>query len=500
MKEARNNGKVSRRNPAVDLMIYGKIPPQAKDIEAAILGSCMIVKNSFDAVAELLRPECFYLDAHQRVFKAMLSLFQKSQPIDLLTVTEELKRTEELESVGGAYALIELEKSVVSSANNETYCLIILEKFLKREMIRISGEAVQDAYEDSVDIFDLLDRHEKDFTKLTTNGVKSHTTMDDALVAGVKRIEHLRQNPQHITGIPSELPDLDRLTHGWQNTDLIILAARPGVGKTAFALQIGRAAALNKLRPVPVAFFSLEMSTGQLTDRNISAESGIFLEHIRSGYIDHEQMKHIYTHAIQKLSGAKIFFDDRAALTIFELRTACRKFKRQWVKELGTEAGLIIVDYIQLMSGSDERNNNREREIAQISRGLKQIAKELNMPIIALSQLSRETEKRKGEMKMPQLSDLRESGAIEQDADMVMFLYRPEYYDVNVDAMGESTRGETHVKIAKHRNGSLDTVKLTANLAIQKFLPFAGDIAPAPIGNWKPINLPYGEKNDLPFD
>jgi replicative DNA helicase len=458
----------------------------------------MIDVNAFDPVAELLSPDCFYKDSHQKIFRAMIELSKRNQPIDMLSVIEELKSREELESVGGNYYVVSLTNSVMSGVNNPHYCRIIYQKFILREMIRLGGEAVTAAYEDSTDAFDLLQQHEKEFTALTTRNVKNYVSVDDALMSGIKQIESLRQNPQHITGIPCDLPEVDKATHGWQKTDLIILAARPGVGKTAFALQIARAAALNRYRPVPVAFFSLEMSTGQLMQRNISAESEIYLEFIRSGRIDDEQMKHIHKTAVNKLSGARIFFDDRAALTIFELRAACRRFKRLWAKQYGTDEGLFIVDYIQLMSGSDERHNNREREIAQISRGLKQIAKDLDVPVIALSQLSREPEKRKGD-KMPQLSDLRESGAIEQDADVVMFLYRPEYHDITANEMGESTNGETHLKFAKHRNGSPQTVKLTAKLNIQKFFPFEGNAGATPT-TWRPVNLPYADKNDLPFD
>lgn len=480
-------------------MVYGKVPPNAKDLEVAVLGSCMIDVNAFDPVSELLSPECFYTDAHQRIFTAMISLSKKNQPVDLRTVVEELKTLGDLEMVGGVHYIAGLTNSVTSGVNNDTYCRIIYERYVKREMIRIGGEAVALGYEDSTDAFELLQYHEKQFTTLSTRNVKNYLTMDDALVNGIKQIESLRQNPQHITGIPCDLHEVDRVTHGWQKTDLIILAARPGVGKTAFALQIARSAALNNHRRVPVAFFSLEMSTGQLMQRNISAESEIFLDQIRSGRIDDEQMKHIHATAVNQLSKARIFYDDRAALNIFELRAACRRFKRLWAKQYGTEDGLFIVDYIQLMSGSDGKGHNREREIAEISRGLKQIAKELNTPFIALSQLSRETERRKGESKMPQLSDLRESGAIEQDADMVMFLYRPEYYDITANEMGESNQGETHLKIAKHRNGSLETIKLTAKLNIQKFFPFQGDL-PATNKVWRPVNLPYADKNDLPFD
>jgi replicative DNA helicase len=280
---------------------------------------------------------------------------------------------------------------------------------------------------------------------------------------------------------------MDRVTYGWQNTDLIILAARPAVGKTAFALNLARTAALNSSKPTPVAFFSLEMSAGQIVQRILSAESEIWLEKIARGKLEEHEMRQLYKNGIQRLSEAPIFIDDSAALNIFELRAKCRRLKNKH------KVGLIIIDYLQLMSGAGEnRNMNREQEISRISRDLKALAKELNVPIIALSQLSREVEKRKDGNKMPQLSDLRESGAIEQDADMVMFLYRPEYYDINANEFGESNKGETHVRIAKHRNGTLETIKLRALLHIQKFVEddagdFGPGLPPKGGGNWKPI-------------
>jgi replicative DNA helicase len=308
------------------------------------------------------------------------------------------------------------------------------------------------------------------------------------LVQAVARIEDLRNQTEDISGVPSGFPSIDKVTYGWQKTDLIILAARPAVGKTAFALNLARNAALSPTRPTAVALFSLEMSAGQLVQRILSAESEIWLEKISRGKLEEYEMKQLYAKGIQRLSEAKIFIDDTAALNIFELRAKCRRLKNKH------DLGLIIIDYLQLMSGAGG-NTNREQEISQISRSLKQLAKELEVPIIALSQLSRAVETRKEGNKMPQLSDLRESGAIEQDADMVMFIYRPEYYDLNANENGESVKGETHVRIAKHRNGSLETIKLRAMLHIQKFVDEGiegGDGAPAgqlPAG-WKPIGSP----------
>lgn len=477
----------TRRKSVLDMstMVYGKVPPQAKELEEAVLGAIMLEKSAFDTVIEILKPECFYVESHQRIFRSMQSLAQKSMPIDLLTVVEELRLKEELEMVGGPYAVTKLTNAVVSSANIETHSRIVLQKFIQRELIRISGEIIGDAYEDSTDVFDLLDDAEGKLFEITNNHLrKNFDSIDTVLVKTIQRIEDMRNRKEDITGVPTGFPSLDKLTYGWQSTDLIILAARPSVGKTAFALNLARHAALNPAKPTAVAFFSLEMSAGQLVQRILSAESEIWLEKIARGKMEEHEMKQLYKRGIEKLANAPIFIDDTAALNIFELRAKCRRLKNKH------NVGLILIDYLQLMSGTGEnRNGNREQEISRISRDLKGLAKELQVPIIALSQLSRAVETRKEGNKMPQLSDLRESGAIEQDADMVMFIYRPEYYDITSNEMGESNKGETHVRIAKHRNGSLDTIKLRALLHIQKFVEDDGEFGGGfnPGGNFRPL-------------
>ncbi len=482
-----NKDRKTRRKNAPDLstMVYGKVPPQAKDLEEAVLGAIMLEKSAFDTVAEILKPECFYVDAHQRIFKCMQGLQQKNQPIDILTVVEELKSKSELDIVGGPYFVTRLTNTVVSSANIEAHSRIVLQKFIQRELIRISGEIISDSYEDSTDVFDLLDDAESKLFEITNNHLrKNFDKIDDVLVKTVARIEDLRHKNEDISGVPSGFTSLDRVTYGWQNTDLIILAARPSVGKTAFALNLARNAALHATKPTPVAVFSLEMSAGQLVQRILSAESEIWLEKISRGKLEEHEMKQLYAKGIQRLSDAPIFIDDTAALNIFELRAKCRRLKNKH------NIGLIIIDYLQLMSGTGDKGSNREQEISNISRNLKGLAKELQVPIIALSQLSRAVETRKEGNKMPQLSDLRESGAIEQDADMVMFIYRPEYYDITSNEMGESNKGETHIRIAKHRNGSLETIKLRALLHIQKFADWETDDFSGygmPGGNWKPV-------------
>jgi len=483
-----NKDRKSRRKSGsleMGTMMFGKVPPQAKDLEEAVLGAIMIEKNAFDAVIEILKPECFYLESNQRIFRAMQGLQQKNSPIDLLTVVEELRFREEIDLVGGPFYVTRLTNAVVSSANIEAHARIILQKFIQRELIRISGEIIGDAYEDSTDVFDLLDDAETKLFEITNNHLrKDYASIDTVLVKTIQRIEDLRTRQDEITGVPTGFAILDHLTYGWQPSDLIVLAARPSVGKTAFALNLARNAALHPTKPTAVGFFSLEMSAGQLVQRILSAESEIWLEKIARGRLEDHEMKQLYKKGIERLASAPIHIDDTAALNIFELRAKCRRLKNKH------NVGLIIIDYLQLMSGAGEnRNSNREQEISRISRDLKGLAKELQIPIIALSQLSREVEKRKEGNKMPQLSDLRESGAIEQDADMVMFLYRPEYYDITANELGESNKGETHVRIAKHRNGQLDTIKLKALLHIQKFIEDDGDDFSSSLpqgGNWKP--------------
>ena len=487
-----NKDRKTRRKPTLDMgnMMFGKVPPQAKELEEAVLGAIMLEKSAFDTVVEILKPECFYGEANQRIFKAMKSLAEKSLPIDLLTVVEELKFKEDLELVGGPYYVSKLTNSVVSSANIEAHARIVLQKFIQRELIRISGEIIADAYEDSTDVFDLLDDAESKLFEITNNHLRSaFEDINTVLVKTIQRIEDMRNRDEDITGVPSGFPSLDKLTYGWQATDMIVLAARPSVGKTAFALNLARSAALHPTKPTPIVFFSLEMSSSQLVQRILSAESEIWLEKITRGKLEEHEMKQLYKRGIERLSNAPIYIDDTAALNIFELRAKCRRLKNKH------DIGLIIIDYLQLMSGGgDNKGGNREQEISKISRDLKGLAKELKVPIIALSQLSREVEKRKEGAKIPQLSDLRESGAIEQDADMVMFLYRPEYYDITANEMGESNKGETYVKIAKHRNGSLDTIKLRALLHIQKFVEdedggsdFGGGASGGGGGNFRPV-------------
>lgn len=455
---------VRRKGSDISSLVYGKIPPQAKDLEEAVLGAIMLEKSAFDTAIEILRPECFYVESHQRIFRAMKDLSDKSMPIDLLTVAEELKMQGDLELVGGPYYLTRLTNMVASTANMEAHARIVLQKFIQRELIRISGEIIKEAFEDSTDVFDLMNTAEQKLYEITDNHLrKNYSNIGDVLKQTLERIEELRKNEEDINGVPSGYKNLDGITRGWQSTDLIILAARPSVGKTAFALNLALKAATHPHKPTATAVFSLEMSAGQIVQRLLSMTSDVLLERISSGKMEDYEMKQLMVKGIEPLSETKIFLDDTPALNMFELRAKCRRLKHK------NNLGLVIIDYLQLMTGGNDRNTNREQEISKISRDLKALAKELELPVIALSQLSREVERRRDGNKMPMLSDLRESGAIEQDADMVLFLYRPEYHDQTADENGESIKGLTQVKIAKHRNGRLDTLNFRALLEVQRF-------------------------------
>ena len=457
-------GNVRNRKPDLTTMVYGKVPPQAPELEEAVLGASMLEKDTFAQVLEIIQSEeCFYVDAHQKIYSAMRRLFDKGTPVDLLTITEELRKTNELEIVGGAYYLTRLTMSVLSSAHVEAHARIVMEKFIQRELIRISGSVISDAYEDSTDVFDLLDKAESGLYEITDKHLrKNFRSLQDVLVKTMNEIDENRNKTDDITGVPSGFASLDRLTAGWQKTDLIILAARPSVGKTAFALNLAMNAAMNPGKQFPVAIFSLEMGAGQIVKRMLSAVSEVHMEAITRGKMaEHEFVQ--MTQRMVKLSQAKIYLDDQAALNIFELRAKARRLKQKH------DIQMILIDYLQLMQASVEKGGNREQEISKISRDLKALAKELEVPIIALSQLNRSVETRK-ESKIPQLSDLRESGAIEQDADLVMFLYRPEYHGINNDAMGETIEGETQIHIAKHRNGSTGMEKVRFIKEYQKFV------------------------------
>jgi replicative DNA helicase len=456
MPENNSPGKtlsLGRKTPS-NTMGIGKLPPQAIDLEEAVLGALMLEKEALTAVVDILKPESFYKESHKVIYKAILDLFSESQPIDLLTVTNQLRKNGSLEVAGGAFFITELTSKVSSAANIEYHARIITEQSMKREIIGIASEMQREAFEETSDVFELLDKMEQSLFEISEKNIrKNYSDMRSVMKAAILELESKKGQKDGLTGVPSGFTALDRVTSGWQKSDLVIIAARPAMGKTAFVLSVLRNAAVDHNRPV--AIFSLEMSSVQLVNRLISSEAELDSEKIKKGNLADYEWEQL-VHKTSKLSKAPLFVDDTPALSILELRAKCRKLKAQH------DIQMIVIDYLQLMSGDSKsggNGGNREQEIASISRALKKIAKELAVPVIALSQLSRAVETRGGD-KRPQLSDLRESGAIEQDADMVMFLYRPEYYGITEDNDGASTAGVGEVIIAKHRNGSLENVKL----------------------------------------
>ena len=430
----------------------GKLPPQDLNLEEAILGAMLIDKKGVDDVIDILNPEVFYKKQHQLIYQAIFELFNESEAIDLLTVAEQLRKNGNLEAVGGEFYLINLTQRVSSSANVEFHARIILQKFIKRKLIEISSEIIEDAYDDTRDVFDSLDSAEQKLYEV--NLKRSSEVAGDLVIKALKKIQDLSNKKDGFSGVPSGFTKLDQLTSGWQASDLIIVAARPGMGKTALTLSMARNIAVGE--GIPVAFFSLEMSSVQLITRLISSETGLSSEKLRTGKLEEHEW-YVLNTKVKDLEKAPLFIDDTPSISIFDLRAKARR--------LSTQHGiqLIIIDYLQLMTaGGSKGVGNREQEISTISRNLKALAKELNIPVIALSQLSRNVESRPGQQKRPQLSDLRESGAIEQDADIVSFIYRPEYYKITEwdDESGTPTAGQAEFIVAKHRNGGLDSIRL----------------------------------------
>jgi replicative DNA helicase len=423
--------------------------PQAIDLEQAVLGGLMLDSNAISIVIEILRPESFYKENHKIIFQAMSELFAESNPLDLMTVVEKLKKSDAIDAAGGIGYLVQLTNIVTSAANIEYHARIIAQKFVQRELIRISTQIVNDSFQDSKDVFDLLDDAQSGIYEITERNLRrGYKSISELAKATLDKLELISSQTDGLTGVPTGFADLDGLTGGWQSSDLIILAARPGMGKTAFSLALAKNAAMQHQKSI--AFFTLEMSSQQLVQRMIAMEADLDNQKLRNAKLeDHEWIK--LAQAIERLGEAKIFIDETPALNIFELRAKCRRLKTNH------DIDMIIIDYLQLMTASSkDSRGNREQEISSISRALKSLAKELEVPVIALSQLSRAVETRGS--KRPVLSDLRESGAIEQDADIVTFLYRPDYYDGEEDPLG--TPGLTEVIVAKHRNGALKTVNL----------------------------------------
>jgi replicative DNA helicase len=440
---------------------YGKLPPQATDLEEAVLGAIMLEKDAVLSVLDILKPESFYKDSHQKIYKAIVDLSMAEKAIDILTVTEELKRHSVLEEVGGPLYIAQLTSKVASAAHLEFHARIIQQKYIQRELIRVTSDIQRKAFDETMDVDDLLDQAEADLFNIAEGNIKRETAKINVLVKeAIHQIEEAAKREDHLSGVPSGFTKLDRLTSGWQKSDLIIVAARPSMGKTAFALTMARNIAVEHRRPI--AFFSLEMSSIQLVNRLIVSETELPSDRIRNGRLEEYEWKQL-DYKIKNLVEAPIFIDDTPAISIFELRAKCRRLKVQHQVEA------IFVDYLQLMTGTGDNKGSREQEVSNISRSLKSIAKELDIPVIALSQLNRSVELRSGN-KRPQLSDLRESGAIEQDADLVIFIHRPEKYDIYEDEQGNSLIGLAEIILAKHRNGPIGDIQLKFKDESAKFV------------------------------
>lgn len=443
----------------------GKIPPNAVEFEKLVIGTFLLDKKGLDYSIDLLTADVFYDPRHQEIFRAIVSLFNENHPIDLMTVIQELKRKDKLSAAGGDHYIIDLTMGISSSAHLEYHVRVILEKFILRSLINVSANVIDRSYKESTDVFELLDNAEQSFFEITNGTIKKGFDTANSLVkAAIETIKSLKDK-EGISGIPSGFRDIDKETGGWQNSDLIIIAARPAMGKTAFLLSMARNIAVE--HKIPLALFSLEMASVQLITRMIASETGISSEKLRKGQMSDEEWQRLFSN-VSELENAPLYIDETPSLSVFDFRAKCRRL----VMQHGVK--IIMVDYLQLMTANTGKGGagNREQEIATISRSLKAIAKELDVPVIALSQLSRSVETRPG--KRPMLSDLRESGAIEQDADIVSFIFRPEYYKIETwdndeDGMESSTTNQAELIIAKHRNGATADVRMSFFKNIAKF-------------------------------
>lgn len=452
--------------------IYDRLPPQALEAEAAVLGSMMIDHECFGRIIEIIEPQAFYKTAHQKIFAAAVQLYERNQPIDLITLSENLKKSNQLEEIGGAYYLTELAESVPSSANVEFHARIVLEKYLLRSLITESSAIAKSCYNAEEDVYDIIDKAEQKIFSLSDNQLRQtfqHISpiMHDAF----ETIEKFHHREGSVTGVPTGFTKLDEMTSGLQQGELIIVAGRPSMGKTAFCLNIARNAAVGY--GVPVGIFSLEMSKRQLALRMLCAEAQVDAHGVRTGKLAQNEWAKL-SMTVGSLTEAPIYIDDTPGVGVLEMRAKARRLKKE------NKIGMLIIDYLQLMQGP-RSVESRQQEISAISRSLKNLAKELDIPVIALSQLSRAVEARGGD-KRPMLSDLRESGAIEQDADVVMFIYRPEFYGIETDHEGNPMEGMAEVIIGKQRNGPVGTVHLSF---VKRWVKFA--------------NPAYGDKTEAPF-
>lgn len=463
-----NNGR--SRSKTVVIPEMGKLQPQAKELEEAVLGALMLEKDAYSIVSEILKPESFYEKSHQMIYSSIVDLAASQRPIDMLTVTEQLKKRGELDLVGGPFYIAQLTSRVASSAHIEYHSRIIAQKYLARELISFTSHVQTKAFDETIDVDDLMQEAEGKLFEISQRNVKKDTTQINPIIKeAIELLQTAASRDTGLSGLRTGFDGLDKITSGWQNSDLIIIAARPAMGKTAFVLSMAKNMAVNN--GSPVALFSLEMSNVQLVNRLIVNVCEIPGEKIKSGQLAPYEWEQL-DFKIKELYDAPIFVDDTPSLSVFELRTKARRL----VREHGIKC--VIIDYLQLMNASGMNFGSREQEVSMISRSLKGLAKELNIPIIALSQLNRGVENRQGhEGKRPQLADLRESGAIEQDADMVCFIHRPEYYKITEDERGNSLIGLAEIIIAKHRNGATGDVRLRFKNEFAKFMNLEEDLS-----------------------
>ncbi len=446
MEKQRRKSSVKVVEKTVVAPDIGKLPPQARELEEAVLGALMLEKDAYSIISEILRPESFYDPSHQLIYGAIQGLAMQQKPVDVLTVVEELKRRGELETSGGAVYIAELSDKVASAAHIEYHARIIAQKYLARELISFSSEVSQHAFDETVDVDDLMQETEGRLFEISQRNVKKDVIQINPVIKeALHNIQVAANRKDGMSGLPTGFKELDEMTSGWQNSDLVIIAARPAMGKTAFVLSMAKNMALNY--EIPVGIFSLEMANVQLVNRLIVNVCQIKGESIKSGRLTDDEWERLDKNH-KFLYNAPIYIDDTPSLSVFELRTKARRLVREH------NVKMLMIDYLQLMNASGMSFGNREQEVSMISRSLKGLAKELNIPIIALSQLNRGVENRQGtEGKRPQLADLRESGAIEQDADIVCFIHRPEYYRITEDERGNSLVGIAEIIVAKHRNG-----------------------------------------------
>ena len=520
----KGTGRGRKKPAALPADLAGRIQPQARELEVAVLDALMLEKDAYSIVSEILKPECFYEKAHEKIFSAIVDLAVSQRPVDMLTVTEQLRRRGELEDVGGPVYIAQLTSQVASSAHIEYHARIIAQKYLARELISFAAQVENSAFDETIDVDDLMQEAEGKLFEISQRNVKKDVTQINPVIKdALEMLERAANQKEGLSGLRTGFGGLDKITSGWQDSDLVIIAARPAMGKTAFVLSMAKNMAVDF--NIPVALFSLEMSNVQLVNRLIVNVCEIPGEKIKSGRLEGYEWQQL-DFKIKELYDAPIYIDDTPSLSVFELRTKARRL----VREHGIKC--IIIDYLQLMNASGMNFGSREQEVSMISRSLKGLAKELNIPIIALSQLNRGVEARQGvEGKRPQLADLRESGAIEQDADMVCFIHRPEYYKITEDERGNSLIGLAEIIIAKHRNGATGDVRLRFKSEYAKFMnieddmpvrefssagnkagsagdnaygggtaapggdPF-GSLSSAPGGDF---NLPQGNPNEVPF-